>query len=50
MLDEHGGGQHDIGGARGVGHELLVHADEQIDDAAAERWAAPPERRRETAK
>ena len=30
VLDEHGGGQHDIGGARGVGHELLVHADEQI--------------------
>ena len=30
VLDEHGGRQHDVGDFRGVGHELLVHADEQI--------------------
>ena len=30
MFEEHGGGQHDIGEFRRLGHELLVHADEEI--------------------
>ena len=30
VLDEHGGGQHHVGDFRRVGHELLVHADEQV--------------------
>ena len=30
MLEEHGGGQHDVGEFRRLGHELLMHADEQI--------------------
>ena len=30
VLEEHRRGQNDIGKARGVGHELLVHADKQI--------------------
>ena len=30
MLEEHGGRQHDIGEFRRFGHELLVHAGEQI--------------------
>ena len=30
VLDEHGGGQHHVGHLRRVGHELLVHAHEQI--------------------
>ncbi len=30
VLDEHGGGQDHVGDLGGVGHELLVHADEQI--------------------
>jgi hypothetical protein len=30
VLDEHGRRQDDIGRFRGVGHELLVYADEQI--------------------
>ena len=30
MLEEHGGRQDDVGHPRRVGHELLVHADEQV--------------------
>ena len=30
VLEEHRRRQHDVGDARGVGHELLVHADEQV--------------------
>jgi hypothetical protein len=30
VLEEHGGGQHDVGHPRGLGHELLVHGDEQV--------------------
>ncbi len=30
VLEEHGRRQNDVGVARGVGHELLVHADEQV--------------------
>ena len=30
VLHEHGRGQHDIGHERRLGHELLVHADEEI--------------------
>ena len=30
VLDEHRGGQHDIGDVSRLGHELLVHRDEEI--------------------
>ena len=30
VLEEHGRRQHDVGHLRGLGHELLVHADEQV--------------------
>ena len=30
VLEEHGRRQHHVGHLRGLGHELLVHADEQV--------------------
>ena len=30
VLEEHGGRQHDVRDRRGFGHELLVHADEEV--------------------
>ena len=30
VLEEHGRRQHDVGHLRRLGHELLVHADEQV--------------------
>ena len=41
VFEEHGGGQHDVGPARRLGHELLVHCDEQVvpPEAAADAVA-----------
>ncbi len=39
VLDEHGGGQDDVGELGRVGHELLVHGDEQV--VARESRASP---------